>query len=434
MGIAPLYLTAKKLKELNPDTIVDIYLGFSDEALLVDLYEKVADKVTVNIGGFVTDDIDPLKYDCIMTCGPEIMMKVLCKKCKSLGVQAPVYVSMETVWPVELEHVWCVLARLPPVIRERAKMVRSCWEVRCLEMSKRLEVNYAGVHFKNPVALASGTCGFGKEMSEYFDIQRLGGLCSKGLTLHPRGGNDGIRVWETPSGVMNSVGLENPGVKHFIECDAKRMNALDLVNIVNLGGHSMEDYLEAVELLNGCELDLLELNISCPNVKAGGMNFGVKTELARQVVREIRKVCKHKLVIKLSPNAEDIVALARACEEEGADGVSLTNTFLAMAIDIKRGKPVFDNVYAGLSGPAIKPIALRMVHQVAHAVKIPVMGIGGIATWQDAIEFIMAGATTLQVGAASFMNPSISMEIIDGMEDYLEKNRISNISEIRGIL
>ena len=170
-------------------------------------------------------------------------------------------------------------------------------------MSKRLEVNYAGVHFKNPVALASGTCGFGKEMSEYFDIQRLGGLCSKGLTLHPRGGNDGIRVWETPSGVMNSVGLENPGVKHFIECDAKRMNALDLVNIVNLGGHSMEDYLEAVELLNGCELDLLELNISCPNVKAGGMNFGVKTELARQVVREIRKVCKHKLVIKLSPNA-----------------------------------------------------------------------------------------------------------------------------------
>lgn len=196
----------------------------------------------------------------------------------------------------------------------------------------------------------------------------------------------------------------------------------------------MEDYLEAVELLNGCELDLLELNISCPNVKAGGMNFGVKTELARQVVREIRKVCKHKLVIKLSPNAEDIVALARACEEEGADGISLTNTFLAMAIDIKRGKPVFDNVYAGLSGPAIKPIALRMVHQAAHAVKIPVMGIGGIATWQDAIEFIMAGATTLQVGAASFMNPSISMEIIDGMEDYLEKNRISNISEIRGIL
>lgn len=301
-------------------------------------------------------------------------------------------------------------------------------------MSKRLETVFAGVTFKNPVALASGTCGFGKEFNEYFDIQKLGGLCSKGLTLNPRGGNDGIRVWETPSGIMNSVGLENPGVQHFIDCDLERMNALDLVNIVNLGGHSMEDYLQAVEMLNDHELDLLELNISCPNVKAGGMNFGVKTEMARQVVRDIRKVCKHKLVIKLSPNAEDIVALAKACEEEGADGVSLTNTFLAMAIDLKKKKPVFNNTYAGLSGPAIKPIALRMVHQVAHAVSIPVMGIGGIATWQDAIEFIMAGATVVQIGTASFMDPSLAVGVIDGMERYLEENGIENISEIRGIL
>lgn len=301
-------------------------------------------------------------------------------------------------------------------------------------MSKRLETVFAGVTFKNPVALASGTCGFGKEFNEYFDIQKLGGLCSKGLTLNPRGGNDGIRVWETPSGIMNSVGLENPGVQHFIDCDLERMNALDLVNIVNLGGHSMEDYLQAVEMLNDHELDLLELNISCPNVKAGGMNFGVKTEMARQVVRDIRKVCRHKLVIKLSPNAEDIVALAKACEEEGADGVSLTNTFLAMAIDLKKKKTVFNNTYAGLSGPAIKPIALRMVHQVAHAVSIPVMGIGGIATWQDAIEFIMAGATVVQIGTASFMDPSLAVGVIDGMERYLEENGIENISGIRGIL
>jgi len=301
-------------------------------------------------------------------------------------------------------------------------------------MSKRLETNFAGVTFKNPVALASGTCGFGKEMNEYFDIQKLGGLCSKGLTLNPRDGNDGIRIWETPSGIINSVGLENPGVRHFIEKDLDRMNKLDLVNIVNLGGHSMDDYLQAVEFLNEHELDILELNISCPNVKAGGMNFGVKTEMARQVVKEIRNICRHKLVIKLSPNAEDIVALAKACEEEGADGVSLTNTFLALAIDIQKRKPVFNNVYAGLSGPAIKPIALRMVHQVAHAVNIPVMGIGGITTWQDAIEFTMAGATTLQVGTASFMNPAIAVDIIDGMEAYLEKNNISNIAEIRGII
>lgn len=301
-------------------------------------------------------------------------------------------------------------------------------------MSKRLETVFAGVTFKNPVALASGTCGFGKEFNEYFDIQKLGGLCSKGLTLHARGGNDGIRIWETPSGIMNSVGLENPGVQHFIDCDLERMNKLDLVNIVNLGGHSMEDYVEAVKLLNDHPLDLLELNISCPNVKAGGMNFGVKTEMARQVVREIRDVCKHKLVIKLSPNAEDIVALAKACEEEGADGVSLTNTFLAMAIDLNKKKPVFNNTYAGLSGPAIKPIALRMVHQVAHAVNIPVMGIGGITTWQDAIEFIMAGATCIQIGTSSFMNPALAVDVIDGMEAYLEKNNIENIQEIRGIL
>ena len=301
-------------------------------------------------------------------------------------------------------------------------------------MSKRLETVFAGVTFKNPVALASGTCGFGKEFNEYFDIQKLGGLCSKGLTLHARGGNDGIRIWETPSGIMNSVGLENPGVQHFIDCDLDRMNKLDLVNIVNLGGHSMEDYLEAVKLLNDHPLDLLELNISCPNVKAGGMNFGVKTEMARQVVREIRDVCKHKLVIKLSPNAEDIVSLAKACEEEGADGVSLTNTFLAMAIDLKKKKPVFNNTYAGLSGPAIKPIALRMVHQVSHAVNIPVMGIGGITTWQDAIEFIMAGATCVQIGTSSFMNPSLAVDVIDGMEAYLEQNNIENIQEIRGII
>lgn len=301
-------------------------------------------------------------------------------------------------------------------------------------MSKRLETVFAGAAFKNPVALASGTCGFGREFNEYFDIQKLGGLCSKGLTLHPCLGNDGIRVWETASGVMNSVGMENPGIQHFIDCDLERMNALDLVNIVNMGGHSEEDYLEGVELLNQHPLDLLELNISCPNTKAGCMSFGLKAEVARDIVKKVRAICKHKLVVKLSPNAEDVVALARVCEEEGADGVSLTNTFQAMAIDLNRRKPVFENVYAGLSGPAIKPISLRMVHQVAHTVSIPVMGIGGIATWQDAIEFIMAGASVVQIGAANFMDPRLCLDVIDGMEKFLEDNHIETISEIRGIV
>ena len=301
-------------------------------------------------------------------------------------------------------------------------------------MSSRLEVDFAGVKFKNPIILASGTCGFGKEFNEYFDIQKLGGISSKGLTLNYRAGNDGIRIWETQAGIINSVGLENPGVRAFVEKENPRMNSLDLVNIVNLGGHSMDDYIQAIEILNEHKLDILELNISCPNVKAGGMNFGIDTCIATNVVSEIRKRCKHKLVVKLSPNAHDIVELAKSLENVGADGLSLVNTFLAMAIDIKKRKPVFENTYAGLSGPAIKPIALRMTHQVAHAVKIPIMGMGGITTAEDAIEFIMAGADVVQVGTASFMNPRIALDIIAGIDKYLEDNNINNISEIRGII
>lgn len=298
----------------------------------------------------------------------------------------------------------------------------------------RLKTTFAGVEFKNPVVLASGTCGFGRELAECFDIEKLGGLSSKGMIIHPHGGNDGIRIWETPSGIMNSVGMENPGVESFIEKDLVWLNEKNLVNIVNLGGHSVEDYFRGVERLNDVELDLIELNISCPNVKEGGMNFGVKTEAARELVREVRKLCRHKLIIKLSPNAEDIVSLARMCEEEGADGVSLTNTFLALAIDIKKKAPVFNNGYAGLSGPAIKPIALRMVHQVCKAVQIPVMGLGGITTWQDAIEFIMAGAQVVQVGTGTFMKPDISLDIIAGMEQYMEDNHLVSLDEIRGIV
>jgi len=301
-------------------------------------------------------------------------------------------------------------------------------------MSGCLKVTFAGIPFKNPLVLASGTCGFGREFNEIFDIQRLGGICSKGLTLNPRHGNDGIRIWETECGVMNSVGLENPGVRKFIDDELGWLNSLDIVNIVNLSGHSIEDFLEGAELLNSAKLDILELNISCPNLKSGGLSFCVKTEIAREVVRKVRAVCKHKLVVKLSPNAEDVTALARACEEEGADGISMVNTFLAMAIDIKKRKPVFENVYAGLSGPAIKPIALRMVHKAAKAVKIPIMGMGGIISWQDAIEYIMAGAAAVQVGVGSFINPSISLDIIDGMQAYLESQKIESIEEIRGCI
>lgn len=298
----------------------------------------------------------------------------------------------------------------------------------------KLAVEFAGVSFKNPVVMASGTFGFGREYNTLFPIEKLGGISSKGLTLHARSGNEGIRIWETPSGIMNSVGLENPGVEGFIRKDLDWVNSLDLVNIVNVGGHSMEDYIEAAERFNKETLDILELNISCPNVKQGGMNFGVKTDMAQDVVRTIRKVCHHKMIVKLSPNAENIVDLAKACEAEGADGISLVNTFLAMAIDIKKKRPVFDNGYAGLSGPAMKPIALRMVHQVCKAVQIPVMGMGGICTWQDAVEFIMAGAAVIQIGTATFMKPDKALDVIAGLEHYCAENKLQNISEIRGIV
>ncbi|WP_304340508.1 dihydroorotate dehydrogenase [Metaclostridioides mangenotii] len=297
-----------------------------------------------------------------------------------------------------------------------------------------LNVKFGDINFKNPVIMASGTFGFGREYGEIYNIEKLGGISSKGLTLNQKDGNNGMRVWETPSGMMNSVGLENPGVKGFIENELPNFSKLDLVRIANLGGGTLDEYLEGVKLLNDQSIDIIELNISCPNVKAGGMAFGIKNEIAREVVREVRNITKLPLIIKLSPNAEDIVGMAKVCEEEGADGISLVNTFKAMAIDIKTRKPVFENIYAGLSGPAIKPIALRMVHEVCKTVDIPVMGMGGITKATDAIEFIMAGATCIQVGTANFINPKIGLDIIEGINEFMDSEGIKDLDEIRGIL
>ena len=297
-----------------------------------------------------------------------------------------------------------------------------------------MNVKFKDINFKNPVIMASGTFGFGREYNEIYDIEKLGGISSKGLTLNQKDGNNGMRVFETPSGMMNSVGLENPGVQGFIDKELSFFSDLDLVRIVNLGGGTLDDYIKGAELLRGKDIDVIELNISCPNVKAGGMAFGIKNEVAREVVREVRKVVDKPLVIKLSPNAEDIVGMARVCEEEGADGVSLVNTFKALAIDINKRKPVFDNVYAGLSGPAIKPIALRMVNEVSKNIEIPVWGMGGITNANDAIEFIMAGSSCIQVGTANFVNPRIGLEIIDGIEKFMKQEGIKTLDEIRGII
>lgn len=300
--------------------------------------------------------------------------------------------------------------------------------------SNPLETKLLGVTLKNPVIAASGTFGFGHEYAEVFDVSRLGGISGKGLTLNGSAGNDGVRVTETPAGMLNSIGLENPGVARFIKEEAPFMRTLGCAAIANLGGHSEEDYLKGAELLNEADIDILELNISCPNVKAGGMAFGLLPECAGDITRRVKAVSRHPLMVKLTPNASDIVSVARACEEAGADAVSLVNTFLGMAIDVEKRRPVFDNVYAGLSGPAIMPIALRMVHQVAKAVSIPVVGMGGITSARDALCFIMAGAAAVQVGSMTFAHPTAMLEIIDGLYEYCEKNGLSNINRIKGII
>ncbi|MNJ27205.1 Dihydroorotate dehydrogenase B (NAD(+)), catalytic subunit [compost metagenome] len=302
----------------------------------------------------------------------------------------------------------------------------------------------AGVHFKNPIVMASGTFGFGREYGSLYDINRLGGISGKGLTLHPKEGNNGIRVYETSSGMLNSVGLENPGVEAFLREECEYWAGLNLARIANLGGNTLEDYVEGARLIEEDAVlrkanakqavDMIELNISCPNVKAGGMAYGIKTEIAREVVREIRQVTALPLMIKLSPNAEDVVQMAVMCEEEGADAVSLVNTFSAMKIDIYKRRSVFENLYAGLSGPAIKPIALRMVHQVSQAVSIPVVGMGGIRSAEDIIEFIMAGAAVVQVGTHNFVDLRAGEHLIDELQAFMEREKIASLNEIRGIV
>ena len=297
-----------------------------------------------------------------------------------------------------------------------------------------MKVNINGVEFKNPVIAASGTFGFGAEYNNFYDVRILGGISSKGLTINPKEGNDGLRVYETPSGMMNSVGLNNPGIDAFIQNEIPKMRKLGTNIIANIGGGCLEDYQAAVTKINDTDIDMIELNISCPNVKHGGMAFGIKADVAYDVVKEIKAISKKPLMVKLSPNAEDIVAMAVKCQEAGADSISLINTLKGMAIDVYKRKPVFNNITAGLSGPAIKPVALRMVYEVSKAVDIPVIGLGGIATGQDAIEFMMAGARAIQIGTINFVNPMAGKEIIEEMEAFLKEQGIKDINEIVGII
>ncbi len=299
----------------------------------------------------------------------------------------------------------------------------------------KLAVNIGKLHLKNPVMTASGTFGYGKEYSDFIDLSRIGGIFVKGTTIRNRQGNDYPRMAETPSGMLNAVGLQNKGVDYFVSNIYPEIKDFDTNVIVNVSGSTIEDYVECTEKLLGLDkIPAIELNISCPNVKEGGMAFGVCADSAADVTRAVRKVWDKTLIVKLSPNVTDVTEIARAVEAEGADSVSLINTLLGMAIDINKRRPVLSTVTGGLSGPCVKPVALRMVWQTYNAVKIPVIGMGGISCWQDAIEFILAGSSAIQIGTHNFIDPTISVKVVDGIKEYLDKNNISSICDLVGAL
>ena len=294
------------------------------------------------------------------------------------------------------------------------------------------KVNLAGIEMKNPVTVASGTFGYGREFSNFFDLGKLGAVITKGTSLKPKSGNKPPRVCETASGMLNSIGLQNPGVEFFAENDLPFLRKFDTKIIVNACGSTIDDYVELCKILNKLDIDGVELNLSCPNVKAGCMAFGNTYEGVKEVTSKVRKVLDKPLIVKLTPNVTDIASIAKAVEDAGADGVSLINTLLGMKIDIEKRKPVLANNTGGLSGPAIKPVAVRMVYQVSQAVKIPILGMGGIVSGDDAIEFMLAGATAISIGAGNFIDPYTSVNTVKQIEEYMEKHKIDDINSIIG--
>lgn len=294
------------------------------------------------------------------------------------------------------------------------------------------EVNLAGIKMKNPVTVASGTFGYGREYSEFIDLNKLGGIITKGTSLKPRPGNKPPRVCETTAGMLNAIGLQNPGVEYFMENDLPWLKKFDAKVIVNACGSSVEEYVELAKVLNTLDIDGVELNLSCPNVKSGCMAFGTSYDGVKEVTSQVRKVLDKPLIVKLTPNVTDITDPAKGAEDAGADGVSLINTLLGMSIDIEKQRPVLANNMGGLSGPAVKPVAVRMVYQVAKAVKIPVLGLGGIVDGKDVIEFMLAGATAISIGTGNFIEPEISIKAVECVEEYMRRHNIEDINSIIG--
>lgn len=458
IGVAPVANFASSL----PQKSYDFYASFKSgsyglENITPEKLIITTDDGSVGIHGMVTaaltsDTIKKEGYSTIYACGPTPMLAYIQKIAKEAGIKC--FLSIE-------KKMLCGAgACLGCTARTKEGNRRVCkdgpvFNAEILEFEKPafakrnplpqniepdLTVEIAGIKFKNPVIAASGTFGFGQNYRGFFDVSKLGGISSKGLTLDPKAGNSGERVIEVSSGDINSIGLENPGVPHFIQNELPEMLKLDTVSIANLAGHDLDSYVKGAELLDKTSVPAIELNISCPNVKAGGMAWGINPEAAFTCVSAVRKATSKPLIVKLSPNAPDLVSVALACIKAGANALSLINTIQAVAIDIESGRPVFDNIKAGLCGPAVKPIALRMVYDVVKAVnslpkeqQIPVIGLGGISKWQDAVEFIMAGASAIQVGTATFSNPKTMIEIIEGLKKFMQSHGYKKIDDFRGI-
>ncbi|MBQ3836116.1 MAG: dihydroorotate dehydrogenase [Treponema sp.] len=390
------------------------------------------------------------KYTAVYACGPAPMLRYVQGICREANVLC--YLSLEqkmacgmgvclgcTVQTVEGYKRCC---KDGPVFVGQKIIFEDPLPAKKTEPADKVDLSarIGSLRLKNPVIASSGTFGFGSEYESVFDVSCLGAISSKGLTLEPRQGNTGIRIWETPSGLMNSIGLQNPGIPHFIKDELLQMKKLGTAVIANLSGSTFESYRKGAELLEASDVDAIELNISCPNVSTGGAALGMTCQTAADITQRIRDIVTKPLIVKLTPQASDVAGVAVACIKSGADAVSLCNSFQGVAIDIERGVPVFDKIKAGFGGPAVRPIAVRLVWEVVEAVnklpeseRVPVIGIGGIATWRDAVEFIMAGAEAVQVGTATFSNPFAMKEIVEGLEAFMKRKGYKTIGDFRGI-
>lgn len=457
IGVAPV---AGFSENLNPNTY-DFYACFKSGSYgLENVKAKnliiTTDDGSVGTKGMVSAVLTAQKlkdegYSVVYACGPTPMLAYIKSICQEANVKC--WISMEARMACGMGV--CLGCTIPttegykrcckdgPIfdgtILEFLKPVATVKRPPLTE-EPDLSVEIAGVKFKNPLIGSSGTFGFGTEYAPLFDVNKLGGISSKGLTLEPRQGNSGIRLWETPSGLMNSIGLQNPGIPHFIEHELPEMMALDAVTIANLSGSTLESYVEGAKLLDKTDVPVIELNISCPNVAAGGAAFGMSCAAAHTATKAVREVTKKPLLVKLTPQSPELIDVALSCIKAGADGISLCNSFQGVAIDIETGRPVFDKIKAGFGGPAVRPIAVRLVYELVQAInqlpenqRVPVVAIGGVAGWQDVVEFIMAGATAVQVGTNTFANPMTMLECIEGLSEFMKRKGYKNIQEMKGI-